>query len=633
MRKKNWLLWVILIPVVSVFMSGGCGGSDESTVDSNTADTLYVNGNIYTVDDEFSKAEAIAVKGGRILYVGSEEIASRDYSGADTKVVDLEGKTVIPGLIENHLHYQSTGMMDPSITIDTNWQLKATILKNVEDEAGRIGPGEDKWIYSFGWNEESPYWNLNPVTFEPLDGVTPPTKEDLDRVAPDNPVFLERTDGHSAWLNSLALELCGITKTTDDPSPDPSAPWIVKDASGELTGIIKETVMAIAREKVPLFGTDEGKLTMYKKAEEKFLSFGLTTVVDAGASYDDIKLLDEAYKNGTLEVRAYEMLSAGEEADFIRDYGNPVKDLYDGKFSVNAVKVYADGSLGSRTAWLLEDYSDVPPGNTGSGIYTPDQLKTAVKQASDYGFQVATHAIGDRAVREVVNAYEAAVGGDELSERRFRIEHYSVVQPDDLDRVIELGVIPSIQGYFAPSDHTMAPQRLGERANLAYTWRTMIKKGAKIANGSDSPVENVSPFRGIYAAVTRQAAADASPAHDPEGGWFPAERITKEEALRSYTSWGARAIFAEDDRGSLEAGKYADFVVIDRDYMSCPDLELENIRALQTYIGGKLVYTFSEESAASRTARKLNGHRLQIKGECPDCARARYLAKNSVGNR
>jgi predicted amidohydrolase YtcJ len=306
-----------------------------------------------------------------------------------------------------------------------------------------------------------------------------------------------------------------------------------------------------------------------------------------------------------------------------------VKDLYNGKFSVNAVKIYADGSLGSRTAWLLEDFSDAP-GNTGAGTYSPEELQAIVKRASDYGFQVATHAIGDRAVREAVNAYEAAVGGEKLPERRFRIEHYSVVQPADLERVVELGVIPSIQGYFAPSDHSMAPLRLGDRAKLAYTWRTMIDKGAKLANGSDSPVENVSPFRGIYAAVTRQSAADAAPPQDPPGGWYPAERITKEEALRSYTSWGALAIFAEGNRGSLEAGKYADFVVIDRDYMTCPDIELENIKALQTYIGGELVYERPANVVSSLSARKLNAHPLQIRGECPDCARARNLAKNSL---
>lgn len=336
MRKKDWILGVSISMALMIFvlMAGGCGGGSG---ESKFADAIYINGNIYTVDDEFSKASAVAVRGDKLLYVGDTDTASRDYRGTSTKVVDLGGKTVIPGIIENHLHFQSTGMMDPSITIDTNWQLKATILKNVEDEAKKLGPGDDKWIYSFGWNEESPYWNLDPVTFEPS-AVTPPTKEDLDAAAPDNPVFLERTDGHSAWLNSLALELCGITKDTPDPSSDPNAPWIVKDENGELTGIIKETVMAGARAYVPLFGTKEGKLTMYKKAEEKFLSFGLTTVVDAGIEYADVKILDEAYKDGTLKVRAYEMLSAGDETKFISDYGKPVKDLHNGKFSVNAGK-------------------------------------------------------------------------------------------------------------------------------------------------------------------------------------------------------------------------------------------------------------------------------------------------------
>ncbi|MDR3166047.1 MAG: amidohydrolase [Synergistaceae bacterium] len=624
MAKKSWLFGVIVALMFFVLMAGGCGEDEKEE-----ADSIYINGNIYTVDDEFSKATAMAVRNDRILYVGDADTASQDYGGASTKIVDLGGKTVIPGIIENHLHFRSTGMMDRSITIDTNWQFKVTILANVKTEAEKIGPGNDKWIYSFGWNEESPYWGLDPATFKPLsEPPTPPTKKDLDDITLDNPVFLERTDGHSAWLNSKALELCGITKDTPDLSTS-GTPWIEKDENGELTGIIRETVMSNAQAKVPLFGTDKGKLTMYKAAEEKFLSLGLTTVVDAGITYDDIVLLDDAYENGTLKVRAYEMLAAGEEKSVIKDYGKPVRNLYDGKFSVNAVKVYADGSLGSRTAWLLNEYTDAE-GSSGSGIYTPEQLKAVVKAASDSGFQVATHAIGDRAVKEVIDAYEAALPSEQLPGRRFRIEHYSVVQPDDLARVVKLGIIPSIQGYFAPSDHTMAPERLGqERAALAYTWRTMIDKGAKLANGSDSPVEEVSPFRGIYAAVTRKTVGTTLQPPDPPEGWFPKEKITKEEALRSYTSWGALAIFEENDRGSLETGKYADFVVIDRDYMSCPDDELQSITVLQTYIGGELVYDkpASADSAKRFSARGLNTHQFQIKGECPECARLIGLAK------
>ncbi|MDR1482731.1 MAG: amidohydrolase family protein [Synergistaceae bacterium] len=570
MRKKSWFVVMVLF-LAALVLSGGCGSSDDTADNvSDDADIvdIYVNGNIYTVDDGFSKASSIVVSGDRILYVGSDDTALNDYENLAARVVDLGGKTVLPGLIENHMHYQSLGQQLGIIDI-TNKQ-KDEILEAVRAEAERLGSG--KWIYSFGWNQD---------LWLDLDKQWP-TKEDLDAVAPDNPVFLYRVDGHSAWLNSLALDSCEITKDT----PEPEGGEIEK-IEGELTGILYEIAASEAYAKMPP-ATDEEKLTSYTNADAAVISYGLTTIVDAGASNADIRVLKNAYRDGKLKVRAYEMLSAGGEAEFIGENGAPVRDLYNAKLSVNAVKVYADGSLGSRTAWLKEPYSDdlKNPDNRGTLVYpSVDDFKAVIKTASDYGFQVGTHAIGDAAVSAALDAYEAAAGAD-LPSRRFRIEHYSVVQPEDVTRTVELGVIPSIQGYFAPSDMVMAPDRLGpDRINMAYSWRDIIDAGAKIVNGSDAPVEFVNPYNGLFAAVARQNLAG-----EPEGGWRPGQKITREEALRSFTIWGAYGIFSEDSKGSLEAGKYADFVVIDRDYMTCPESDIKEITAIATVIGGELVY-------------------------------------------
>jgi predicted amidohydrolase YtcJ len=588
MRKRNWLILAVLFFAVFVYLVGGRGGGDTASnsdstevsevsdvsevndVSSDVSDvTVYVNGNIYTVDSEFSKASAMVEKGGRLLYVGDSEKAREDYGGTGAKIVDLKGKTVLPGLIENHMHYQMLGQMIGMIDIIN--KPKEEILEAVRAEADRLDDG--KWIYSFGWNQE--LWDVKEW----------PAKGELDDVAPNNPVFLDRVDGHSAWLNSMALELCGITKDT----PDPEGGVIDKGTDGEPTGIVREVAVTEASSHIPP-ATDEEKLVMYSDADREVLSYGITTLVDAGISNSDVNILKKAYQDGKLKVRAYEMLSAGEDDKFIKENQAPQKDLYDGRLSVNAVKVYADGSFGSRTAWLKDDYSD-DEGNKGTPIYGSDVriFNGVVRKASGYGFQVGTHAIGDAAVSAVLDAYEAAVDKEGLADRRFRIEHYSMVSPEDVRRTVDLGVIPAIQGYFAPSDMVMAPNRVGpSRVELLYSWRDIIDAGARIVNGSDAPVENVNPYEGLFAAVARQNREG-----EPSGGWRPDQKITREEALKSYTIWGAYATFSEDSKGSLETGKYADFVVIDRDYMDeemCPDSEIKNIEALATVVGGELVY-------------------------------------------
>ncbi|MDR0425335.1 MAG: amidohydrolase family protein [Clostridiales Family XIII bacterium] len=537
----------------------------------DAADTIYTNGNIYTVDDEFSKASAIAIKGTKIIAVGADEAVIEARRGPDTKVIDLGGRTVIPGLVESHMHYQALGTRLEQL--DIFQKPKEEILALVEAEAERLEDGE--WITASGWNHE--LWTPN----------TWPTKEDLDAVAPNNPVSLSRVDGHSTWFNSMAISIGGITKET----PSPTGGTIMKTEGGELLGIFTDTAATLISSKIPSEVSNERKLDRYKKADQSVVSYGITTLVDAGISAADTNVLKSGYEAGTLKVRAYEMLSAGEDKVYIDAGNKPVRDLYDGKLSVNAVKLYADGSLGSRSAWLMRPYSDAP-GITGDPRYARyEDYEAVVKQASDYGFQIGTHAIGDAAVDQVLDAYENVLGAA-LKDRRFRIEHFQIVAPEDIPRAVKAGVIASMQATHATSDMNMAEDRVGpERIKTSYAWRTIRNEGGIIANGSDAPVELVNPYHGLYAAVTRQG-RDGEPA----GGWYAGEALTREEALRSFTIWGAYGIFAENDRGSLEEGKYADFVVLDRDYMTCPASEIKDIAAVKTVIGGEEVYNATADT-------------------------------------
>jgi predicted amidohydrolase YtcJ len=542
----------------------GCAGAPSRAAGTDPADTLYINGKVYTVDEEFSEAQAIAVKGDRLLYVGDTATALQNHRGASTKVVDLKGRTVIPGLVESHLHYQYLGYSLE--TIDIFQKTKEEILQKVKEEAERLPGGE--WIVSSGWNHE--LWAVNEW----------PAKEDLDAAAPNNPVALARVDGHSAWYNSLALASAGITADT----PDPEGGAILKNSGGGVLGILVDTAMELVN--IPSDVSDARKLARYTIADQSLRSYGLTTVVDAGASYDDINILKTAYASGTLKVRAYEMLEEGQDIVYIEAGNQPVKDLYGGKLSVNAVKLYADGSLGSRSAWLKHPYTD--DGTTyGNPRYdSPAAFNAIAKRVSDYGFQIGTHAIGDAAVRMVMDAYVYAAGED-LAGRRFRIEHFQIVDAEDIPTAIGLGIIPSMQTAHATSDMNMAENRVGPvRILSSYAWRAIINEGGIIANGSDAPVELVNPYYGLYAAVTRQDRLTGQ----PPGGWYPEQALTREEALKSFTIWGAYAAFSEDNRGSLAAGKYADFVMLDRDYMNCPAAQIKDITVLATVIGGEVVY-------------------------------------------
>lgn len=556
MRNKK-IIFILLIAMLTTLFP------IQVFADVVTADTVYMNGNIYTVDENFSKVEAIAIKGQYIIGTGSKTEVEK-FVSPSTQVIDLQGKTVIPGLIEGHMHYPGEGQK--LIKLDVFWKPKDVILAAVKAEADRLPDGE--WITGGGWNQE--VWDIPEF----------PTKEDLDSVAPNNPVALKRTCGHATWVNSLALKLGEITKDT----PNPQGGEILKDANGEPTGILTDTAAAFVNSKIPPL-TEERKKEALLLAQEELFSYGLTTSMDAGSGVEDIQQMKDLYESGDLKIRLYVMVDSGPDAEAYYEKG-PEVGLYDNRLTMNCIKFYTDGSLGARSAWMLEEYSD-RAGHFGNSRHTYDEFYELIKAARDNGFQVATHAIGDAANKQVVDIYEKVLSENPLEDHRYRIEHFQVATLEDIQRIADLGIIPAMQSVHATSDKNMAEDRVGsERIKGAYAWRKVLNTGNIIVNGSDANVELVNPYHGLYAAVTR-AGRDG----EPVGGWYPEECMTREEALRSFTIWAAYGQFEDKIKGSLEEGKLADFVVIDRDYMTCPSSDIKDILPLTTVVGGEVVYT------------------------------------------
>jgi predicted amidohydrolase YtcJ len=525
------------------------------------ADTALHNIRGYTSTNDGIESFGVLIfdDDGRIIATGNDDLIA-DYPAATR--LDGDGKTVLPGLTDAHAHVLGLGLLKTSLDLQG--------IPSVEDAVERIRDYVDanpsaRWVLGRGWNQV--VWPIQEF----------PTAAQIDAVVSDRPVWLRRVDGHAGWANSAALKIAGIKNDT----PDPVGGKIIRDANGNATGVLIDRAMALVGENVPKIDKDETQ-TAISAAVRALLAEGVTGVHDAGISLTNAEVYLSMADDSQLDLRIYAMISgAGDALDAI---GKPIRRYGNDRLEIAAVKLVSDGALGSRGAAMIEPYSDDVE-NRGLPFWTQEELDEQVIKANRMGFQVGIHAIGDFGNQLALNSFEKAQDG-KPSPLRNRVEHAQIVAMADIPRFAELGVVASIQSTHATSDKNMAEERVGpERIRGGYAWRRLLDSGAILANGSDFPVELSNPFHGLYAAVTRQGRDG-----EPDGGWYADQALTRAEALHSYTLAAAYAANQEAILGSLEPGKWADFIVIDRDYFEVPSSEIDDIQVLQTWIGGEVVY-------------------------------------------
>jgi predicted amidohydrolase YtcJ len=544
------------------------------TATSAPADLVVVNARVYTADDARPLVDAFAVRNGRIVFTGSVREA-RSLAGPRTEIVDAAGRTVIPGMVDAHAHF--SGLAQTLSIVDL------VGVTSVEELIARVKARvatapRGTWIQGRGWDQN-----------RFADGAFP-THETLSAAVPDHPVYLVRVDGHAAFVNARAMQLAGLTAT----SADPDGGRILKSESGEPTGILIDRAQGLVSRVIPAPSTAETRKALLD-AQRVMFGWGLTGVHDAGAGRATIELYDEMARTSDLRLRLYAMIADDSAAIAHFIARGPQSALHDGRLWVRAIKLYSDGALGSRGAALLEPYSD-DAGNNGLLVSPPAHIREVAEAALQRGFQVNSHAIGDRGNRIVLDAFEAALAKHPVADHRFRIEHAQILHYADIPRFAQLGVIPSMQASHQTSDMYWAGKRLGpERLLGAYAWRSLLNTGVIIPNGSDFPVEFVNPLISFHAAVARQDANDY-----PVGGWFPDQRMTRDEALKSMTLWPAYAAFQEQELGSLTPGKRADFVMLDQDIMRVPAELVLSTKVLATFVGGARVFDASRDPAPTQ---------------------------------
>jgi predicted amidohydrolase YtcJ len=529
------------------------------------ADLIVVNGRVYTVDDSRPMVSAFAVQNGRIVFAGSDREV-RALAGSRTRVVDAGGGTVVPGMVDAHAHLLGLGVSLRNVALAGSKTYEEVIARVVE-RAKTAKPGE--WILGRGWDQ-----NLWPEKKFP-------THEALTRALPNNPVVLTRIDGHAILANAMAMSAAKVTAATRDPEGG----RIERLADGSPAGVFVDNAESLIGRAVPGSTTAQTREAILAAVAEAN-KWGLVGIHDAGESQRTIDIFESLARAGKFNLRNYVMVS-GDSADVTHYFAvGPRSALYDGHIWVRAIKLYSDGALGSRGAALLAPYAD-DHGNTGLLVTPPAELQRIATGALRRGFQVAVHAIGDRGNRVVLDAYDAALKAVPTADHRFRVEHAQVISPQDIPRFATLGVIPSMQASHQTSDMRWAETRVGpERIKGAYAWRSLLNTGVIIPNGSDFPVEEVNPLISFHSAVSRQDASNW-----PPGGWYPDQVMTREEALKAMTIWPAYAGFQEKVMGSITPGKYADFVILDRDIMTVPASEILATRVMSTWIGGKAVYS------------------------------------------
>ncbi|MCU0227143.1 MAG: amidohydrolase [Bryobacterales bacterium] len=534
---------------------------------TQVADLVLTGARIYTVNPGQPTASAMAIRGERILAVGDN---LQEHIGPSTKVMDMAGATVIPGLIDSHVHLAGLGQALEILDLREAASID-DVTRKVRAAAASAKPGE--WIRGRGWDQTR--WP----------GKEFPDRNYLTEAAPNNPVYLSRVDGHAAWVNAKALELGGVDAST----PHPQGGRIVRNPEGDITGILIDRAMGLVSRQIPE-ATPQQLERRLQLAAEECVRLGLTSVHDAGVGRSTIEAYKALAARGALPIRSYVMI--GGEGDLWREYLGKGPEIHP-YVTVRAIKLVADGALGSRGAALIEAYAD-DSGNRGLVILQKEDVARVAKQAAEKGFQVATHAIGDLANRLALQAYGEALGG--ANDKRFRMEHAQIVHPDDFPLFKQHSIIASIQATHATSDMRWAEDRIGpQRALGSYAWRTFLDTGVRIANGSDFPVEHPNPMLGFHAAITRQDGKGW-----PKAGWYPNQRLTRDEALKSWTLDGAYAAFEEREKGSLEPGKLADFLVLSRNIMEVEPREILSTTVRMTFVGGKLVYQAAGETRAAR---------------------------------
>ena len=566
------------------------------------ADLLLTNGNVYTVTQKQPKAEAVAVKANRIVFVGSNEDAKK-FDAA--RVIDLRGSTVVPGFTDAHCHIFGIGEREMQLNLEGTNSLE-DFLARVKERIDKTGPG--KWITGRGWIET--FWK--PPQF--------PMRQDLDEIAPNNPVFLERTDGHASIANSAALKIAGINRNT----PDPFGGQILKK-NGEPNGMLLDKAQDLVAKNIPKATQAEREEALLRGIDRE-VKLGWCEIQNAGSHKEDIDLIRQAFAAGKIKIRFVNAVyGPGQDAqNFLRE-GSTI-NAFDHHFTQRTIKVLFDGALGSRGAALLKPYSDAAD-TSGFLREKPEDLVPMFKEALRRGIQVETHAIGDRGNRLILDLYEQAFRAVPANERktrepRWRIEHAQIVDTIDIPRFAKLGVIPSMQPSHAISDLFFAPARLGmDRLVGAYAWQSFLKSGCIIAGGSDAPVERGEPMIEFYAAIARRPLPEHGlPVRAPSGvelrspaggsgqnvrwphrqdayvppqreGWHPEQAVSREDALKMLTIWPAYAAFEEKDKGSIEIGKLADFTVLSRDIMRIPEAEILETQNEMTVIGGEIIYS------------------------------------------
>ena len=570
--KKYFLLLLIV--------AAGCQSK------KTPADLIIKGGTIYTMDEKQPVVEAVAVNGDTIAFAGNLAEAAK-YQDDHTHVIDLNGATMTPGFIESHGHIMNLGqaLLNLDLTTIRNYD---EMVEKVKEAVAKAQPGE--WIIGRGWHQEK--WDARP---EPVvKGFQ--THKKLSKISPDNPVFLVHASGHAAFANEKAMRMAGVNQLSVEKrgSAISEGGEIIRDPLGNPTGIFNEQAMTLITGVIPE-STRETETRALELAIAECLENGITSFQDASLSnkmaqsqQDYFNLYHEFRDNGKLKVRLYVTLS-GWNMPMIKEWykRGPEIDTTKHLLTIRAIKLNCDGALGSRGAWLLEPYSDQPT-TMGMATYSMDTVLQVSRDALKYGFQVWSHAIGDRANREILDRYEQAFKENpDKTDHRFRIEHAQHLHPNDIPRFGQLGVIPAMQAIHLSSDRPWAIERLGEKRikEGAYVWQSLLKSGASVINGSDVPVEPISPVASFYASVTRMTLAGA-----PAGGYEPEEKMTREQALRSYTLDAAYGAFEENIKGSITRGKLADFTVFTQDIMKVPDSDLLKTEIRMTIVGGKKVF-------------------------------------------